>query len=90
MHKLLDLEYVGVACGNFRKSKNIPRHVIADATGYTEQMVYKFEKGEGNNLTIFLWYATQGFSLEKADEYYNMMYVFNKSKGEYIRVQLYE
>lgn len=87
---IFDLEFIGIACGNYRKSKNIPRHIVADKTGYTEQMIYKFEKGDSTNLPIFLWYIDMGLTFEAMEHYYNMMFVYNKSTGEYMKVKIDE
>lgn len=80
------LEFIGTACANYRKMLNIQRSKVAEDLTYTEQMIYKFETGQANNLRIFLYYIDLGLEIDELEDFYNRNYYWNKSIGEYLEV----
>ena len=56
--------FIGKACRRYRvEVMKISQAVVALETGYTVQHISKFERGQTNNMMIFVWYLKQGFRL---------------------------
>ena len=63
---------LGATCRRFRKSIGMNLSDVARDTGYTIQNISTFERGQNNNMKIYLWYVNHGLNyfidLTKAGE----------------------
>lgn len=84
--KIYDLEYIGMACKAFRQAKQIIRSKVAIDTGYSEQLIFKFEQGLINNLSIFLYYIDMGLNFDEIDDYAHRTYIWNRTTKKYERM----
>ena len=54
-------DYIGAMCSDFRRYKlKCSQERVSRETGYSREMVSKFERGKVSNTIIFLWYIKMG------------------------------
>lgn len=53
---------LGATCRRFRKSIDKKLSDVARDTGYTLQNISAFERGQNNNMKIYLWYVERGLN----------------------------
>jgi len=56
INEIFNLKKIGEACRKIREREGYKIVEFARLTGYSEANIRKFEKGENNNLCIFLYY----------------------------------
>lgn len=54
------LASLGEYCRMTRKNKGLTQDDVAQDTGFTQQNISAFERGENNNAMLLLWYIKYG------------------------------
>lgn len=56
-------EFIGAKCRDLRKAKRINQSTIAEELKMNRTNISKFERGDNDNLNIFLWYVAHGLDV---------------------------
>lgn len=54
------LASLGEYCRMARRNKGLNQYDVAQDTGFTQQNISAFERGENNNALLLLWYIKHG------------------------------
>lgn len=65
---ILDLQYIGKKCKEYRKTQGYRQTDVSNETHYSSENVSSFETGRNDNARILLWYFTHGMTMEFLNE----------------------
>lgn len=62
---MTNLQKIGKLCAQVRRANDIPRREVAKTLHYSVENIARFERGENDNVLIFLWYCNNGVSISE-------------------------